>query len=93
MSPGTAGAEIVAAADIDHRVGENFCMRFEISNSYSDFTELLARKDVDAVLICMPPFQKNNAGFSAHWETYLVRKADGHNFVRVPANDRCGESR
>jgi predicted dehydrogenase len=56
MSPGIAGAEIVAAADIDHSVRQNFCIRFGISYSYSDYTELLARKDVDAVLICVPPF-------------------------------------
>ena len=56
MSPGIVGAEIVAAADIDRGVHENFCMRFGISDSYSDYTELLARKDVDAVLICVPPF-------------------------------------
>jgi predicted dehydrogenase len=56
MSPGIAGAEIVAAADIDHAGRDSFCMRFGISGSYSDYTELLVRKDVDAVLICVPPF-------------------------------------
>jgi predicted dehydrogenase len=56
MWPGIAGAEIVAAADVDHGGRDKFCMRFGISESSSDYAELLVRKDVDAVLICVPPF-------------------------------------
>ena len=56
MWSGIAAAEIVAAADVDHGGRHKFCMRFGISRSFSDYTELLVRKDVDAVLICVPPF-------------------------------------
>lgn len=47
------GVEIVAAADINPATLEDVCDRFGIDNRYTDFKEMLARDDLDAVDVCL----------------------------------------
>jgi len=54
--PGIDGVEIIAAADISPERLTWFCETFVVSHAYSDYKEVLARKDVDAVIICPPPY-------------------------------------
>jgi predicted dehydrogenase len=49
------GAEIVAAADIDADRVRSFGTTFGVGKTYTDYRELLADDQVDAVFICTPP--------------------------------------
>ncbi|HZA56275.1 MAG TPA: Gfo/Idh/MocA family oxidoreductase [Candidatus Udaeobacter sp.] len=49
------GAEIIAVSDINERRVSAARKNFGIPHSYADYRELLARGDIDAVLICTPP--------------------------------------
>ena len=52
--PGIEGVEIVAASDINPERLSRFCEAFAVQDGYANYKELLARKDLDAVLICTP---------------------------------------
>lgn len=52
---GIEGVQIIAASDIDKERLAWFCNTYDIPHTYIDYREVLARKDVDAVLICTPP--------------------------------------
>ncbi len=47
------GAEIVAAADIDAEQLAKVAGEFDIPNTYTDFREMLARDDLQAVDVCL----------------------------------------
>ncbi len=47
------GAELVAAADLNTAELAKVAAEFHIPNTYSDFRELLARDDLDAVDVCL----------------------------------------
>lgn len=49
------GAQLVAAADIDRSRLDNFRTTFGIPNAYTDYHDLLADDQVDAVFVCTPP--------------------------------------
>lgn len=48
-----AGAEIVALADIDEAEGRRVAEKYAIPNVYTDFRQLLARDDIEAVDVCL----------------------------------------
>ncbi len=48
-----SGAEIVAACDIDEIELKQVSEKFNIPDTYSDYRELLAREDLDAVDVCL----------------------------------------
>jgi predicted dehydrogenase len=48
-----SGAEIVAACDIDEIELKQVAEKFNIPDTYSDYRELLAREDLDAVDVCL----------------------------------------
>jgi predicted dehydrogenase len=48
-----SGAEIVAACDIDDIELKQVAEKFNIPDTYSDYRELLAREDLDAVDVCL----------------------------------------
>lgn len=47
-------AELVAICDIDLEKAQRVARRFKVTAVYADYHELLARPDVDAVVICTP---------------------------------------
>ena len=47
------GAEMVAAADIDAKELKAVAAQYKIGETYSDFRQLLARDDLDAVDVCL----------------------------------------
>jgi len=49
-----AGAEIVATADLVESRAIQLATDFDIPNTYTDYHELLARPDIDAVSVCVP---------------------------------------
>ena len=53
--PGIPGSHLVAVSDVDERRVNWATERFEIPFGTTDYNRLLARPDVDAVLICTPP--------------------------------------
>src|SRR6187401_2160365 len=46
------GAEIVAVADIDEPLVQEFAEKFKIPHAYNNYPELLQRDDIEAVDIC-----------------------------------------
>jgi predicted dehydrogenase len=48
-----AGAEMVAAADVDETELKRVAQEFEIPHTYTDFRELLKRDDIVAVDVCL----------------------------------------
>ena len=48
-----AGANVVAAADINEAEGQRAAAQFDIPDLYTDFRQLLARDDIDAVDVCL----------------------------------------
>jgi predicted dehydrogenase len=48
-----AGAEIVAIADIDEAEAERVSKVYDIPNVYTDYRDLLARDDIEAVDVCL----------------------------------------
>ena len=49
-------AELVAVADVDAKRAEDTAKKFGAKYWYSDYKQLLAREDIDAVSICTPNF-------------------------------------
>jgi|FLYL01.1.fsa_nt_gi predicted dehydrogenase len=49
-------ARLVAVADVDEGRARSAAERFGVAHFYTDYRELLARADVEAVSICAPPF-------------------------------------
>jgi predicted dehydrogenase len=47
------GAKVVAVADIDQAEGNRVAGQYDIPHFYTDFRQLLARDDVDAVDVCL----------------------------------------
>lgn len=54
--PGIEGVQIIAASDVDDTRLAWFGNAFGIPHTYRDYRDLLDRSDVDAVLVCTPPF-------------------------------------
>lgn len=52
----TAGAEVVATADIVETRAQKLATDFGIPDIYTDYREMLARPDIDAVSICVPNY-------------------------------------
>jgi predicted dehydrogenase len=48
-----AGAEVVAAADINQAEMKRVADEYKIPNTYADFRQLLQRDDIDAVDVCL----------------------------------------
>ena len=44
--------EVVAACDIDEKKLDRYCEKYGIPNKYTDFNEMMAREDLDAVSVC-----------------------------------------
>ena len=63
--------EVVAASAIDNL--ENFCRENKIKDSYADYNQLLARKDIDLVSVCVPNF--------LHKELVLAAAAAGKHII------------
>jgi predicted dehydrogenase len=53
---GLEGVQLVAASDINQERLSSACRAFRIPHAHTDYRELIARNDIDAVLICTPPF-------------------------------------
>lgn len=49
-------AEIVAFCDINEKVAKEFSTEYGIPYYYTDYRDLLARQDIDAVCVVTPPF-------------------------------------
>jgi predicted dehydrogenase len=47
------GAKVVAVADIDEAEGQRVASQYDIPHLYTDFRQLLARDDIDAVDVCL----------------------------------------
>ena len=70
-------ASIVAASDTDKKRLTMLCNRFNIKQTYTDYLELLANNDVDAVIIATPP--------NTHAQIILdVLKSNKHVFCEKP---------
>lgn len=75
--PGIEGIQIIAASEVDPERLAAFSQRFDIPHTYRSYRDLLARKDVDAVLVCTPP--------SVHAEIVLEAARQGkHIFCEKP---------
>ena len=44
--------EVVAACDIDENKLAAYCEQYDIPNKYTDFNEMMAKEDLDAVSVC-----------------------------------------
>jgi len=51
---GGIDARIAAVADTDPERAAAFCRRFEVSDAYPDFRDILKRTDIDMVDLCVP---------------------------------------
>ena len=49
-------AQVVAVADVDQAALDRAKAEYGVSKAYQDYGDLLARKDVDAVSVCLPNF-------------------------------------
>ncbi|RLF18859.1 MAG: hypothetical protein DRZ82_07430 [Thermoprotei archaeon] len=47
--------DVVAAADINKEVAENFCKQYNVPKSYTDYKEMMTREDLDIISICTWP--------------------------------------
>lgn len=44
--------EVIAACDIDEKKLTEYCKQYDIPNKYTDFNEMMAKEDLDAVSVC-----------------------------------------
>jgi predicted dehydrogenase len=44
--------EVIAACDIDEKKLTEYCKQYGIPNKYTDFNEMMAKEDLDAVSVC-----------------------------------------
>lgn len=51
-----SGAEIVAMCDIDELRGKAYCKKYNVPDLYTDFDEMLARKDIDVISLGIPNY-------------------------------------
>ena len=49
-------AEVVAAADVNEQALGAFCDEYHVPQRFTDYRDLLALEDVDAVSVCLPVF-------------------------------------
>lgn len=61
----TEKAQIVAVADVNEATARQAAERFEVPHIYTDFQELLARDDVQAVSVCTPNFMHHDLTIAA----------------------------
>lgn len=52
--PPVENAKIVAAADVNQETAKKFTKEFGLSDHFTDYKDLLERKDVDAVIVSLP---------------------------------------
>jgi len=87
LAPGIEGAEIVAISDVNRERLARFSHTYEIRDTYEDYRELLARKDIDAVIISTPP--------TLHPEITIAAAQRGkHVFCEKPmalTSSQCGK--
>ncbi len=50
------GLEVVAAADINRQVLDEFCERHGIARRYLSYEKMLAEEELDAVTVALPPY-------------------------------------
>lgn len=55
FNPGVEALQIVAVSDVDEARVRRAQENYEIPHASTDYKKLLARKDIEAVLICTPP--------------------------------------
>jgi predicted dehydrogenase len=71
------GVKVIALSDIDSQRLERVAGQFGVARRYTDYRELIAAGEVDAVAVCVPP--------QHHAEVALVAiEADKHVFVEKP---------
>jgi myo-inositol 2-dehydrogenase/D-chiro-inositol 1-dehydrogenase len=63
------GAQLVAIADLDHAAAGALADRLRVPTVTTDYTELLGRDDIDAVVVCTPT--------STHYDMLLASVAAG----------------
>jgi myo-inositol 2-dehydrogenase/D-chiro-inositol 1-dehydrogenase len=63
------GAQLVAIADIDHAAASDLADRLRVPTVTTDYTDLLGRDDIDAVVVCTPT--------STHYDVLLACVASG----------------
>jgi myo-inositol 2-dehydrogenase/D-chiro-inositol 1-dehydrogenase len=63
------GVQLVAIADIDHAAAGVLADRLRVPTVTTDYTELLGRDDIDAVVVCTPT--------STHYDVLLASVAAG----------------
>ncbi|MCX7884160.1 MAG: Gfo/Idh/MocA family oxidoreductase [Caloramator sp.] len=58
--------EIVALSDVSNKNMELLCSRYNLKlDKYTDYKELLSRKDIDAVIICSPDYYHEEQAIAA----------------------------
>lgn len=57
--------ELVACCDVRPERAEAFAERFDLAHWYTDYRELLALPELDAVSVCTPPFMHRDATVAA----------------------------
>jgi predicted dehydrogenase len=55
LDPGIESLNVIAVSDVDERRLDWARERFGVPHTCTDYKKLLARKDIEAVLICTPP--------------------------------------
>jgi UDP-N-acetyl-2-amino-2-deoxyglucuronate dehydrogenase len=58
-------ARLIAVADVDERRAKDAAQRFEADKVFSDYLDLLALNEVQAVSICTPPFLHGEMSIAA----------------------------
>jgi myo-inositol 2-dehydrogenase/D-chiro-inositol 1-dehydrogenase len=71
------GVKVTALADVDSLRLERVAARFGVARRYTDYRELIAAEDLDAVAVCVPP--QHHALVAA-----AAIEADKHVFIEKP---------
>jgi predicted dehydrogenase len=70
-------AKTVAGADLNTKGAKAFAKKFGLEETYSDYNEMLAKADIDAVWVCLPTFLHKEA-------TLAAARAGKHVFCEKP---------
>lgn len=78
-------SELVATADVIKERAKTLAQRFEAKAWYADYKDLLKRKDIAAVSICLPPYLHAEVGIAC-------AEAGKHILVEKPIANKLGDT-
>src|SRR5438552_18203483 len=80
--------EIIAVADANEETAKTAAEKFGVSKVFTDYKDLLALPEIDAVSVATPNvFHKQPTIDALRAGKHVLRKADGHERKRMPRDD------